>query len=227
MIELTVYLPGLKAPENGNLILNFLQRQPIIRGVGDLLGLSTRKSIFKADETLKKSKRDLSESNRRQWPRLKPEAVPFLKSVSFSQGDEARIINISRGGILLETDVRLRPQMKLILKLITTEGIIKMEGQILRSSITSLKGIPRYCSAIAFAHPFHMLDDLSEEVSEPAGEIQELSSELTDPATTNTGTTQPSMQSDPGCQPDENSSILTFVAQDGISLQDMFEMNDW
>jgi hypothetical protein len=177
---------------------------------------------------LKKDKKDFSESNRRQWPRLKPEAVPFLKSVDFNQGTEVRVVNISRGGILLETEVRLRPQMKIFLKLVTTEGVVKMEGHILRSSISSLSGTPRYRSAISFEHPFHMLDDLSADLEESGEQTQELTSESIAPAMIDIGGNQALMPPDPGGSIlNEESAILTVVAQDGVSLQDMFKLNDW
>jgi hypothetical protein len=173
-----------------------------------------------------KNKRNLSDSNRRKWPRLKPEAIPFLKSINFSQGSEVRVIDISRGGVLLETEVRLRPQMKLLLKLITTEGIVKMEGHVLRSSITSLTGVPKYRSAISFEHPFHMLDDLSAALEEQARDIP---SEAAAPAMPDTSGDQPLMDPDSGCRSlnGEESAILTVIAQDGVSLQEMFKLNDW
>jgi hypothetical protein len=176
---------------------------------------------------VKKSKKNFSESDRRQWPRLKPEAVPFLKSVDFNKGSDVRVVNISRGGILLETGVCLRPQTKLFLKIATTEGIIKMEGQILRSSISSLKGTPKYQTAIAFTHPFYMLDDLSEAVDESQEQTGGSSSEAVTPAIINMGGDQPFIQPDPGSIISEESPILTVVAEDGISLQDMFKLNDW
>jgi hypothetical protein len=170
-----------------------------------------------------KKKKKTPDEERRRWPRLKPSAIPFLKGVALSQGSEAQAIDISRGGMLLETEVRLRPQMKIHLKLVTSEGVIKIEGCVLRSSITSLTGTPKYQSAIAFEHPFHMLDDLSEESAaalpvetrpEPGNNPQE--------------NTQPSFEPIVGAF-DESSSILTFVAPDisSASLLDRFKMNDW
>ena len=173
---------------------------------------------------MKRNKRDLSEANRRQYIRLKPAAVPFLKSVAFNQGFEAQVVNISRGGILLETDVRLRPQMKILLKLVTTEGVIKMEGQIIRSSISSLNGVPRYQSAIAFEHPFHMLDDLSAELEEQNQESLPVS---TTPSVIDTSGGSMPKEFIPGSHLDRDSVILTVVAQEGMSAQDMFDLNDW
>jgi hypothetical protein len=171
-------------------------------------------------------KRDLAESNRRQWPRLKPEAVPFLKSVDFNQGSEVRVIDISRGGVLLETEVRLNPQMKITLKLVTTEGVVKLEGLILRSSIASLTGAPKYRSAISFAHPFHMLDDLSAASDELE---QALRSGAASPAIHDMSGDQPLMDPDSGCgiPQNEEPAILTMIAHDGVSLQDLFKLNDW
>jgi hypothetical protein len=109
---------------------------------------------------MKSKKRTFSGSDRRQAPRLNPSAVPFLKSVTFNQGTEAQVIDISRGGMLLETDVRLRPFMKILLKIVTSSSIFKTTGCVLRSTIVSINGNPRYQSAIAFEDSFQMMDKL-------------------------------------------------------------------
>jgi hypothetical protein len=174
---------------------------------------------------MKRKKRDLSEDNRRQYPRLTPSAVPFLKSVVFNQGCGAHVVNISRGGILLETEVRLRPQMKILLKLVTSDGVIKMEGHILRSFVSSLNGIPRYKSAIAFEHPFHMLDDLSADLEEQKPESL---TESAAPSVADETNDQPPVEFIPGSILEGDSAVLTVIAQDGMSAQDMFiKLNDW
>lgn len=136
------------------------------------------------------------------------------------------MVNISRGGVLLETQVRLRPQMKIVLKLVTTEGVVKLEGTILRSSISSLQGPPRYQTAIAFVHPFLMLDDLSAALAESEESAAEPPEAIAppiidvdgDPAFLGLGS---------GCTINEESPVLTVVAQEGVSLQDLFKLNDW
>ena len=165
------------------------------------------------------------ESDQRRWPRLEPSSVPFLKGISFNQGSEVQVVNISRGGVLLETEVRLRPQMKLNLKLLTCDGLIKLEGTVLRSSISSLKGAPRYRSAIAFEHPFHMLDDLSEE---PAVVSSEDKPESAAPPASEQGSDLPLSLPVLG-EFDESSASMTFVALDisSSALLDMFKRNDW
>ena len=106
-------------------------------------------------------KRDQN-SERRNWARVDPSAVPFLKAVRFNYGKEVRVIDISQGGILVETEVRLQVQGKISLKVITGDGVIGLEGSVVRSSISSLTGGPKYKSAIAFEHPFTMLNTISQ-----------------------------------------------------------------
>jgi len=98
-------------------------------------------------------------ANRRQAPRLSPEKVTSLISVS----TEMRVVNISRGGALLETEARLVPGTRIVLKVVTVEGAIRIAGQVLRSSVSSLIGNPKYQSAVAFETPLGILDDISEQ----------------------------------------------------------------
>jgi hypothetical protein len=173
---------------------------------------------------VKRKKRDLSEANRRQYLRLKPSAVPILKSVVFNQEFEAQVVNLSRGGMLLETDMRLRPQTKILLKLVTTDGVIKMEGLIIRSAISSLNGIPRYKSAIAFDHPFDMLDDLSAELEE---QKKESLPESNAPSVIDATSNQLPAELIFGSPLDGESVVLTVIAQEGMSTQDLFNPNNW
>jgi hypothetical protein len=114
--------------------------------------------------------------------------------------------------------------MKILLKLVTSDGVVKMEGQILRSSISSLNGAPRYQSAIAFDHPFHMLDDLSAELEEQKPEpLKESTPQSVIEATND----RPPTEYIPGSTLDVDSAVLTVIAQEGTSVQDMFDLNDW
>jgi len=174
---------------------------------------------------VKRKKRDNSIPNRRLYPRLTPSAVPALKSVSFSQGDEVKVVDISRGGILLETEVRLRPQMKILLKLITSEGILKVDGHILRSSICSLKKMPLYKSAIAFDKPLEFIDKFAQIPAEQKDQGSEAEETL---KMEGINEDQPSIQTEFGNGPFEDDiAVLTVTAQDGVSLQEMCDLNDW
>jgi hypothetical protein len=166
------------------------------------------------------------QSNRRLSPRLKAEDVPFLKSVELYQGKEIRIVNISRGGILIETETRLRPDFKVMLTLVTTEGTYKMDGTILRSSISDLNGIPKYRTAIAFKQPFGLMDVFNDESTDPAHQTysEDRKHEIQDKADGNE-----SEQKSPESEKEKDPAILTIVASgaDGKHVQESFELNDW
>ena len=97
---------------------------------------------------------------KRQHARLNPENTPSLKGIALNQGKTARVIDISRGGALIETDVRLCPQTRIGFKVQTVQGDIRVMGSVIRSSIKSLQGAPIYRSAIAFDNPLTALDEL-------------------------------------------------------------------
>ena len=172
---------------------------------------------------MKNKKKQAPETERRKWPRLKPSSIPSLKSVALGQGTEIDAIDISQGGMLVETEVRLRPQMRIHLKLVTSDGIIRLEGSVLRSSIASLKGVPRYQSAIAFTQPFNQLDQLSGTQPQP-GTLEDIPS-LDEPEDTSASSFVQPVHG----EFDENSAILTIIAQ-GISSSSVWEnikLNDW
>jgi hypothetical protein len=184
-------------------------------------GEKADKMTYKA--MARKKKVRIPDSERRRWPRLKPSSLPLLQKVALSQGTEVQAIDISRGGMLLETELRLRPLMKIHLKLVTSKGTIRVEGVVLRSMISSLSGGPKYRSAIAFEKPLNMLDELSDESAEAA-----LSEFQPEPDSQQQEDSQVAPQPIIGAF-DENTSILTFVEADmpGTNLLDRFGMNDW
>ncbi len=166
-------------------------------------------------------------TERRRWPRFEPKDLPFLKSVAFSQGGEVQVINISQGGMLLETERRLQPKMKVQLRIDASSGAFDIEGQVLRSSITSIQGAPRYQSAIAFKYPIHML--LDNVKADPAEQTQKASSDsMPPPASTQNG----DKQSPPGLKRAETKAkpaTRTAVANDptGLSFSETFDLNEW
>jgi hypothetical protein len=169
-----------------------------------------------------KSRKKVNEIERRHWPRLQASSVPFLKSVTLSQGTEVAVMDISRGGMLLESEVRLQPQMKILLRLVTSDGDIKLEGSVVRSFIASLAGAPKYRSAIAFEHPFHMLDDISEETAASPFE-----------SAIETGMPQP-QNAVLSFMPihgkfDESTSVMTFVTPNlqAADLENRIKANNW
>jgi hypothetical protein len=94
----------------------------------------------------------------RRWPRFNIADAPSLKGIRSSAGSEIRVANISRGGALLQTRKRLAPGTRIQLKLMIVEGEIPLTGFVLRSSISSPKGMPRYQAAVAFDSPLRLFD---------------------------------------------------------------------
>ncbi|NLV31202.1 MAG: hypothetical protein GXY47_08595 [Acidobacteria bacterium] len=173
---------------------------------------------------MKQRKRTFDGSDRRQWRRLTPQDVPSLKGVSINQGTEACVIDISKGGMLLHTVFRLRPDMKILLKIMTTKGVFKVSGIVLRSSIKSISGAPLYESAITFESPLTVLDDLAVKTA-PAAEPRPIPA----PDIVNDfGDPKPSPP--PGeISEREDPAVLTVLAPGGLGadLDRMLQMNDW
>ena len=175
--------------------------------------------------TYDRRKRDEG-ADRRNYPRLKPSDLPFLKKVEFSKGSKIEIINISRGGLLLETASRLGPDLKIQVKIMTTEGVFEMEGITLRSSVFSLKGAPRYRTAIIFKKPFELMDKVKD-IPEQA--VQEKTPEIVVTGTSDEMNGQQTQPGNPGNEDEKPPTVLTVVASDknGICLNETFTLNDW
>jgi hypothetical protein len=179
--------------------------------------------VAKTANTKKKNKNS-SGMEQKIYPRLKPSAVPFLKSISFEKGLEAQVIDISRGGMLIETDNSLRPQMKLGINVVTTDGTIVLDGSVVRTFIASLKRAPRYQSVVAFDHPFHMLDDLSEDA---AAQAADSSPEPVSTAAVPEKKEQPAPQAKTS-EPGDDSAFLSLFADDAPEVPlDTLKLNDW
>jgi hypothetical protein len=165
-------------------------------------------------------------SDRRHWLRLDPEAIPFLKGIELNQGSENRIVNISKGGLLLETNACLGPDCHITLKLVTPQGKFDIEGKILRSSLYSLKGVPKYRTAIIFTSPLDLLDDLIAEMKERE---QQNKSKSTTPEMHEDHDKDQLEQNRADNETEETPAILTIVASDAndIFLQESFELNAW
>jgi hypothetical protein len=118
---------------------------------------------------MKKTKHNAELATRRKWPRYAPEGLPSLKGITLNQGNQAHVVDISCGGALIETDLRLCPQAKVGFKVLTTDGAFRITGSVLRSSIKALKRTPIYRCAITFNNPLTMLDYLDPAKAELAG----------------------------------------------------------
>lgn len=93
-------------------------------------------------------------AERNTSPRLPPEAFPSLKGAFLRGGASVKLIDISSGGALVESEVRLAPNTKICLEITSTEGTFMLQGRIVHSTISQLRGGPRYRSGIDFDNKF-------------------------------------------------------------------------
>jgi hypothetical protein len=162
----------------------------------------------------------------RRWPRFSVSEVPWIKNVSIGSGARTNVVNVSRGGTLLQTRRRIARGTGVDLHLNTAEGTVQLTGLVLRSSISSLKGIPQYHAAVAFDRPLNIFD-------EPPGPIAEDSR-------------TPAFISSPSCPfPPDRRDTSDWPIQDGrsamieafcansfygapdVSLDELPDLNDW
>jgi len=73
-------------------------------------------------------------------------------------GPEVKLINISRGGALIESEARLSPGANICLRLVTAESVYLLKGQVVRSRASILVGAALlYQSAVSFEEALTIL----------------------------------------------------------------------
>jgi hypothetical protein len=95
-------------------------------------------------------------ANRRTHQRLKPTDVAWLKGARVKYGSEVRVLDISSGGMLLETDNALSQNSNIVLELTGGVSPILMPSKVLRCRVASLGEILRYQGACAFRKPLSL-----------------------------------------------------------------------
>jgi len=102
--------------------------------------------------------------DRRTAPRISPKEIPAFRAVKVIAGPPVELVNISRGGALIESEARISPGSIICLRLITEDETFLLKGRVLRSKIVLLQGrTPRYQSAVAFEQEFALLADKGKE----------------------------------------------------------------
>ena len=95
---------------------------------------------------------------RRRHPRRLAADLTWLRAVQLRPGLEALLVDISPGGALVETATRLRPGMKTVLRLSTTDGELRAPGEFVRAWVTAIlpdRG-PIYRGAVRFDLPMDL-----------------------------------------------------------------------
>jgi len=107
-------------------------------------------------------------ADRRNHRRVPGSSLDWLSAARVKYGPEVSIIDLSRGGVLLQSDRPLNPGSKQALEIVGTEKSIVVPFGVLRSKITALssKG-PIYRAACAFTRPLE-LPELAAAAAQPA-----------------------------------------------------------
>jgi hypothetical protein len=175
----------------------------------------------------------IGHAEKRTSPRLPPEAFPTLNGAYIRGGASVSLIDISSGGALVESEERLAPNTKTFIKIATTEGTFVLKGRVIRSTISQLRGIPRYRSGIAFddKNPLQAVD-LSPATAEDIEAAAEQSSATptTPPLQVDSETPQKPHPRVANPETEETLTLITSIPQLPPSLKNCFELikiNNW
>jgi PilZ domain len=102
--------------------------------------------------------------DRRRWPRKKPSECPWLIEARLRSGTEVRVVDISNGGVLVETASQIVPGAPVEIFLVAADQRWLVKGRIVRCRVSAIvpeRGV-RYRAAVAFNEPVSILDELTE-----------------------------------------------------------------
>ena len=94
-----------------------------------------------------------ADSNRRLHERLKANELHWLRGARIKYGAEVRIIDLSAGGVLLETESPLTRDANIVVELTGATSPILVPSRVLRCRMASLGEILKYQGACAFKRP--------------------------------------------------------------------------
>lgn len=95
-------------------------------------------------------------SDRRVHARLTPVELQNPIMARLKYGEPVTLVDLSAGGVLLETSVFLRPDTDLVLELLDsrTRDVTDLVSRVLRSQVSGLQGGIKYRGACVFERPF-------------------------------------------------------------------------
>lgn len=108
--------------------------------------------------TLRQGKPARSGAELRRFARRPASDLPDLKA-RLVAGSDVRLVNVSRRGVLLETDARLMPNSAVTLRFVTDAASVVLKGRVVRSSIAVLsKATLVYRTAVEFDQDISLVD---------------------------------------------------------------------
>jgi hypothetical protein len=121
------------------------------------------------------------ESNRRLHERLKASDLRWLRSARLKYGAAIRVVDISAGGMLLETEKALAPDANVVVELTGPHSPILIPSRVLRCRASSLGDILTFRGACAFKRPL-LIPELTLKHAAP-GQLAAATGQPTAPAT--------------------------------------------
>ncbi|MFN8066063.1 MAG: PilZ domain-containing protein [Vicinamibacterales bacterium] len=123
-------------------------------------------------------------AERRVARRLQPHEVPWIRHVRPLAGDTARLVNISSGGILLETTARLQPGRRSTILIVDAENrSIQAEAEVVRTELVSVgpNGELVYQSALRFPEGLELPVQIDSDVPSVAEPLPHFVSRIAGP----------------------------------------------
>ncbi len=92
--------------------------------------------------------------------RKKPEEIEGFQSVVLRPGGQVDVLNISNGGMLVQTETHTKPGSLVRVCIFTTGAKYEVKAKVVRSEITTVDGSGlHFLLAVAFDEPLDLIDD--------------------------------------------------------------------
>jgi hypothetical protein len=105
-------------------------------------------------------------ANRRTHLRLSADDVLWLQGVRIKYGADVRVVDISAGGILVETASEIRAETTIVFEVTAAEATQLVPARVVRSSRVDYNGLERYQTACAFKRPLSIPGITSDQANE-------------------------------------------------------------
>ena len=96
------------------------------------------------------------EDDRRTHRRITAADFEWLRTTRVKYGPEVRLIDVSTGGLAVETRHQLKPDSTVVFELVGASGVILAAARVLRSQTAIVNGVVLYRSACAFKKPLDL-----------------------------------------------------------------------
>jgi hypothetical protein len=171
-------------------------------------------------------------AERRTSPRVPASAVPQLKARLLA-GPDVRLVDLSRRGVLLETQTRLLPGSPIRLKFVADDATLVLKGSVVRSSVSTFgeQGLV-YRTAVTFDQDISICDEslwvAAPAADPPAAFDRPNTGEFAIVPAANLDTDGDASAASTAAEPAApGTTLITLFANDRESFRSMLADNDW